>query len=162
MAICLKHGAEMILTPDSFHLHHCEKCVQEETGFDHSMTTPAHLRAQAAQLYAAPSDGWSGDAIAVEADMAINAAVALEHAADTIDLLTARVAELEGALREMAEMYSHAWDRADGDLTMIASSVIRFDEACRKARIALGEPLYGDNGESDEEPLQAAAQGDGT
>ena len=60
----------------------------------------------------------------------------------------AESARLREALTEMESMYTHCWDLADGgDKLMMEKSVGRFDEACRKARIALGTPLYGDNGE---------------
>ena len=60
----------------------------------------------------------------------------------------AESARLREALTEMESMYTHCWDLADSDdKLMMEKSVGRFDEACRKARIALGTPLYGDNGE---------------
>jgi hypothetical protein len=49
------------------------------------------------------------------------------------DSLVARVKELMAALKEMEAMYTHAWDRVDGGLTMMKSSVERFDAACGRA-----------------------------
>lgn len=49
------------------------------------------------------------------------------------DPLVERVKELVAALKEMEAMYTHAWDRVDGGLTMMQSSVDRFDSACGRA-----------------------------
>jgi hypothetical protein len=49
------------------------------------------------------------------------------------DDLVERVKELMAALKEMEAMYTHAWDRVDGGLTMRKSSVERFDSACGRA-----------------------------
>lgn len=77
------------------------------------------------------------------------------EAASAIEQSVAEIERLREALTEMEAMYSHAWDRAGGGLLMMPKSVERFDEACRKARIALGKPLYGDNGELDEDDRAA-------
>ena len=70
----------------------------------------------------------------------------------TVTDLQAENARLRKALTEMESMYSHCWDLVDsGDKLMMAGSVARFDEACRVARIELGQPLWGDNGEVDED-----------
>lgn len=43
MSKCAKHGTEMVPTPNSAYRYHCEKCVQEETGFP-PMTTEQKMR----------------------------------------------------------------------------------------------------------------------
>lgn len=52
--------------------------------------------------------------------------------------LGARIVELERALTELSEMYTHAWDLTDGGLIMMGPSVARFETAHANARRALG------------------------
>ena len=47
--------------------------------------------------------------------------------------------KLIAALREMSEMYSHAWDRVGGGLVMMEPSVNRFDDANETAANLLRE-----------------------
>lgn len=49
------------------------------------------------------------------------------------------IARLRAALKDLSDMYTHAWDRADGDLVMMGASVPRFEKVHSAARIALGE-----------------------
>jgi len=60
-----------------------------------------------------------------------------DDAADALDARDARIAELEGALRELSAMYSHAWDTVNGDLLMMSGSIPRFEAAHKRAEEAL-------------------------
>lgn len=53
------------------------------------------------------------------------------------DALKGRIAALEAALRGLSKMYSDAWDRVDGALVMMGSSVGEFEEAHRIAEETL-------------------------
>ena len=63
------------------------------------------------------------------------------------------------ALTELSNMYTHAWDRVDGGLTMFGSSVDRFEKAHRDAHVLLctikGEPLPVDLDEDDTDLVSA-------
>lgn len=61
--------------------------------------------------------------------------------------LRARVAGLESALKDLSDMYGSTWDRVDGALVMMDAGIERFEKAHAAARIALGVPLAGDQGE---------------
>ena len=67
------------------------------------------------------------------------------------------------ALTELSNMYTHAWDRVDGGLTMFGSSVDRFQKAHRDAHVLLcaikGEPLHVDVDEDD--TVLVSGPGDG-
>lgn len=65
---------------------------------------------------------------------------------DTIAELRARLEACEKALKGLYDMYSHAWDLADGSgLIMLADSIPRFEAAHNAAHLALGYPeLIGD------------------
>lgn len=62
---------------------------------------------------------------------------AMINAADALDAKDARIKELEGALRELSAMYSHAWDTVNGDLLMMSGSIPRFEAAHKRAEEAL-------------------------
>lgn len=53
-------------------------------------------------------------------------------------------AELRHALEGLERMYARTWDRVDGALVMFPDNIPQFEEAHRKARVALGMPLVGD------------------
>lgn len=53
---------------------------------------------------------------------------------------SAHTAELRGALKELSDMYAHAWDTVNGDLLMMGDSVKRFEKAHDRARAALAVP----------------------
>ena len=48
-------------------------------------------------------------------------------------------AELVRALEELSAMYGHSWDRSDGALMMMGSSIPRFEAAHDKARAVLAK-----------------------
>lgn len=54
------------------------------------------------------------------------------------------VEKLRAALKGLSDMYAQTWDRVDGALVMMPETVSQFEAAHKKARIALGEPLIGD------------------
>lgn len=59
-------------------------------------------------------------------------------------LLKEAATEIEkhlAALRQVDELYSHAWDRTDGGLSMFGSSVPKFETAHKAVREALGIKL---------------------
>ena len=66
------------------------------------------------------------------------------------------------ALTELSHMYTHAWDRVDGGLTMFGSSVDRFEKAHRDAHVLLctikGEPLPVDLDEDDTDLVSAPGE----
>ena len=53
--------------------------------------------------------------------------------------LIAAAPDLLSALEELSSMYGHAWDRVDGALVMMGSSIERFENAHEKARAALAK-----------------------
>jgi len=65
---------------------------------------------------------------------------------------------LHAALDRLERIYTHAFDRVDGGLSLLGPSIPKYEEAHRQARIALGRPLFGDNGEEDpDDPSPAPA-----
>jgi hypothetical protein len=55
--------------------------------------------------------------------------------------LRAQVDGLRAALKGLYDMYTHAWDLADGSgLVMLADSIPRFESAHSAAHLALGYP----------------------
>lgn len=54
---------------------------------------------------------------------------------------------LLGVARQVDELYSHAWDRADGGLSMFGSSVPKFEDAHKAVREALGIKLLTEDAE---------------
>ena len=68
------------------------------------------------------------------------------------------------ALTELSNMYTHAWDRVDGGLTMFGSSVDRFEKAHRDAHVLLctikGEPLPVDLDEDDTDLVSGPGSGE--
>lgn len=71
--------------------------------------------------------------------------------------LMAAAPVLLAALTDLSNMYSHAWDRVDGGLTMFGSSVDRFERAHHAAQIALcaatGAPLPFSDDDDDGDPV---------
>jgi len=59
------------------------------------------------------------------------------EAADALDAQAERIKALDGALRELSAMYSHAWDTVNGDLLMMSGSIPRFEAAHKRAEEAL-------------------------
>lgn len=49
--------------------------------------------------------------------------------------------QIIATLRQVDDLYSHAWDRADGGLSMFGSSVPKFEAAHTAVREALGIKL---------------------
>lgn len=53
--------------------------------------------------------------------------------------LIAAAPDLLAACKALFEMYSHAWDRADGSLVMLPPSIPRFEEAHEMAAVAIAK-----------------------
>lgn len=51
------------------------------------------------------------------------------------------IERMRAALKSVDDLYSHAWDRADGGLSMFGSSVPKFEAAHKAVREALGIKL---------------------
>lgn len=54
---------------------------------------------------------------------------------------TDEVLQLRAALKDLTDMYTHAWDLVDGGLIMLPPSIPRFEAAHNAAMLALGIKL---------------------
>lgn len=89
------------------------------------------------------------------------AALTAALAVDGLCLVEANeVEKLRSALKGLSDMYTHAWDLAEGGLMMMESSMDRFEKAHQVAYDVLNpdHPLISD--EDDEDDVAAASDGD--